>query len=135
MANAKADPSIYYIPHNGWYPIGVAFGAMVMLTGFATYLNDVKGGADGSWVQFYTGLAVLSITLFFWFAKVIEEREKAKKEKKETQEQNTLNVTESMPPSTGQEEKPDIDEDIVFAGEVDIIDLIAQRKDITDSKV
>ena len=69
------------------------------------------------------------------FAKVIEEREKAKKEKKETQEQNTLNVTESMPPSTGQEEKPDIDEDIVFAGEVDIIDLIAQRKDITDSKV
>ena len=40
-----------------------------------------------------------------------------------------------MPPSTGQEEKPDIDEDIVFAGEVDIIDLIAQRKDITDSKV
>ena len=50
------------------------------------------------------------------FAKIMEEREKAKKEKKETQEQNTLNVSSSMPPSTGQEEKPDIDEDIVFAG-------------------
>ena len=73
MANAKADPSIYYVPHNGWYPVAVALGAMLMVTGFGSYLNDVKGGGDGSWVQTYIGLGILAVTLFFWFAKVIDE--------------------------------------------------------------
>ncbi|MCP5180000.1 MAG: cytochrome c oxidase subunit 3 [Pseudomonadales bacterium] len=73
MANAKADPSIYYVPHNGWYPVMVALGSGLMLSGFGHYLNTVKATGDGSFVQFYMGLAILAVVLFFWFSKVIQE--------------------------------------------------------------
>ena len=73
MANPKADPAIYYVPHNGWYPVMVALGAMVMLSGFAGYLNDTRNGAPGSWLQFYVGAAILAVVLFFWFSKVVQE--------------------------------------------------------------
>jgi cytochrome c oxidase subunit 3 len=73
MANPKADPSIYYVPHNGWYPVFVGFAVMLMLTGFGTWLNDTKNGEEGSWVQSIVGLAILSFVLFRWFGKVIDE--------------------------------------------------------------
>ena len=36
MANAAEDPNVYYVPHNGWYPVVLAAGVMLMLTGFAS---------------------------------------------------------------------------------------------------
>lgn len=73
MANSKADPSIYYVPHSGWYPVFIALGAMLMVTGFGTWLIDTKNGLAGSWIQTLIGFAIFSVVLFFWFAKVIEE--------------------------------------------------------------
>ena len=73
MANSKADPSIYYVPDNGWYPVFVALGIMLMLTGLGTWLNDTKAGMDGSWAQSLMGAAVFSVVVFMWFSKVIQE--------------------------------------------------------------
>jgi len=73
MANPKADPSIYYVPHNGWYPVFVSLGVMLMLTGFGTWLIDTKNGEEGSWVQSIIGFALLCFVLFRWFGKVIDE--------------------------------------------------------------
>ncbi len=73
MANPKADPSIYYVPHNGWYPVFIGLAVMLMLTGFGTWLIDTKNGEEGSWVQSIIGLLMLSYVLFRWFGKVIDE--------------------------------------------------------------
>ncbi len=72
MANST-DQSVYYIPHNGWYPVCIAAGAMCMLAGLGLWLNDLKAGDEPSHVLFYIGSAILAVVLFFWFAKVIEE--------------------------------------------------------------
>jgi cytochrome c oxidase subunit 3 len=72
MAN-PADQSTYYVPHNGWYPVGVAVGAAAMLVGLANFLNASKAGEDPSMFAFWVGAAVLGLVLFFWFAKVVEE--------------------------------------------------------------
>jgi len=73
MANAETDSSVYYVPHNGWYPVVLAAGVMLMLTGFATWLNDTKAGEPGSWTQSIIGFGVVAVVLYFWFAKVIAE--------------------------------------------------------------
>ncbi|MBM4204337.1 MAG: cytochrome c oxidase subunit 3 [Gammaproteobacteria bacterium] len=73
MANPKADPSIYYVPHNSWYPVLVGLGVMLMLTGFASWLIDTNNGEEGSWIQAILGLAILCFVLFRWFEKVIDE--------------------------------------------------------------
>ena len=73
MANPKADPSIYYVPDNGWYPVFIALGIMLMLTGLGTWLNHTKAGEDGSWVQSLVGVAIFSVVVFLWFSKVIQE--------------------------------------------------------------
>src|SRR4030095_17105702 len=38
------DPSTYYIPHNGWYPVFLAFGIASMFGGLGVWLNAVEGG-------------------------------------------------------------------------------------------
>lgn len=75
MANAAEDPNIYYVPHSGWYPVVLAAGIMVMLTGFASYLNDLSAGEGASLIQTFIGLGMVSLVLFFWFAKVIAENQ------------------------------------------------------------
>ena len=72
MANST-DQSAYYIPHNSWYPFLIAAGALCMLAGLGSWLNDLKAGDEPSHVLFYIGAATLAVVLFFWFAKVIEE--------------------------------------------------------------
>ena len=76
MANpAETDHSVYYVPHSGWYPVVLAAGVMIMLTGLATWLNETKAGEPGSWTQSIIGFAMVSVVLYFWFAKVIAENE------------------------------------------------------------
>lgn len=75
MANPAEDSSIYYVPHNGWYPVVLAAGVMLMLTGLGTYLNATSAGEDGSWVQSIIGFGMVATVLYFWFAKVIAENQ------------------------------------------------------------
>ncbi len=76
MANAaETDQSVYYVPHSGWYPVVLAAGVMLMLTGFATWLNETKAGEAGSWTQSIVGFAMMSVVLYYWFAKVIAENQ------------------------------------------------------------
>jgi cytochrome c oxidase subunit 3 len=72
MASPSDQPA-YYIPHSGWYPIGVAFGVFCFLAGFGFWLNDVKAGEEPGGLMMYTGGLVLAVVLFFWFAKVVDE--------------------------------------------------------------
>ena len=75
MANAAEDPNVYYVPHNGWYPVVLAAGVMLMLTGFGSYLNATSAGEPGSWTQSIIGFGMVAVVLYFWFAKVIAENQ------------------------------------------------------------
>ena len=63
----------YYIPHAGWYPIGVAASSCMLMVGLGFWLNDLKGGHEPTRIVFYLGAIALTVVLFAWFAKVIEE--------------------------------------------------------------
>lgn len=71
--SSSTDQSVYYIPNSGWYPVGVAFGAFMILAGLGTWLNDIKSGDPTSTWPMFIGGATLATVLFFWFAKVIDE--------------------------------------------------------------
>ena len=73
MANADTNKPAYYIPHNGWYPVVLAAGVMLMLTGYANWLNAARGGEVGNWTQTIIGFSIVAIVLYFWFGKVIAE--------------------------------------------------------------
>jgi cytochrome c oxidase subunit 3 len=73
MANAETDQSVYYVPHNGWYPVVLAAGVMLMLTGLGGWLNATKAGDPASWTQSLIGFGITAVVLYFWFAKVIAE--------------------------------------------------------------
>ena len=72
---ANADESIYYVPHNGWYPVVLALGLMLTVTGLGGYLIDIKNEAPASLVQFLIGFAIVSVVLYAWYAKVISENQ------------------------------------------------------------
>ena len=74
MANsAEVDKSIYYVPDSGWYPVFLAFGLMLTVTGLAGWLNDVSAGGTGNSTQSMVGFVIVSLVLYSWFAKVVEE--------------------------------------------------------------
>ena len=72
-SSAQVDKSIYFVPESGWYPVFLAFGLMVMVTGLAGWLNDVSAGGSGDSTQSLIGFVIVSLVLYSWFAKVIEE--------------------------------------------------------------
>jgi len=74
MSNAS-DSSTYYVPHSGWYPIGIAIGVASIVVGLGSWLNSLKAGEEPSHLLFLVGMAIFAVVLFFWFAKVIEENE------------------------------------------------------------
>jgi cytochrome c oxidase subunit 3 len=74
MANTT-DHSVYYVPHNSWYPVGIAIGALCMVAGIGVWLNALKAGTEPSHVLFIIGALTFAFVLFCWFAKVIEENE------------------------------------------------------------
>tara|TARA_B100000927_G_C16434338_1_gene456966 strand:- start:39 stop:962 length:924 start_codon:yes stop_codon:yes gene_type:complete len=69
----EIDDSIYYVPESGWYPVFLAFGLMVMVTGLASWMNQLRGGDTGDLTQTMVGLAITGFVLYSWFAKVIAE--------------------------------------------------------------
>ncbi|MGD8417739.1 MAG: cytochrome c oxidase subunit 3 [Pseudomonadales bacterium] len=72
---SQSDESVYYVPHNGWYPVWIAFGVFMMLAGFGTWLNDLKAGEhEMDWLSMI-GIGVIVVVLFFWFSKVIQENQ------------------------------------------------------------
>jgi len=74
MANPSEQPS-YYVPHSSWYPIGTAVGALLLVAGLGVWLNDLKTGDEPSRMMFYVGSLILTVVLFAWFGKVIEENQ------------------------------------------------------------
>ena len=75
MANPAEDSSIYYVPHNGWYPVVLAASVMIMLTGLGSYLNATSAGEEGSLIQTYLGFIGVAAVMYFWYAKVISENQ------------------------------------------------------------
>ena len=75
MANAETDQSVYYVPHSGWYPVVLAAGLMVLVTGLASWLNDTKAGEPHTWTQSIIGFVMVAFVLYCWFAKVIAENQ------------------------------------------------------------
>jgi cytochrome c oxidase subunit III len=75
MASPSPDQSVYYVPHNSWYPVAIALGSMLLVAGLANWLNDLKAGDDPSRTLFYVGSLILAFVLYAWFAKVIEENQ------------------------------------------------------------
>jgi cytochrome c oxidase subunit 3 len=72
-SSAQVDKSIYFVPESGWYPVFLAFGLMLTVTGLAGWLNDVSAGGSGDSTQSLIGFVIVSLVLYSWFAKVIEE--------------------------------------------------------------
>lgn len=72
-SSTEVDNSTYYVPEQGWYPVFLAFGLMLMVTGLAGFLNEIKNGGAGGWTQSLVGFAFVSFVLYRWFAKVVEE--------------------------------------------------------------
>ncbi len=42
------DSSVYYVPHNGWYPVFAALGIFLSLVGVGHWLNMLKAGQPPS---------------------------------------------------------------------------------------
>ena len=73
MMSDPHDQSIYYVPHNSWYPLGTALGIFCLVVGLGTLLNDIRAGVESSRMLVVAGAVGLSVVLFFWFAKVVGE--------------------------------------------------------------
>jgi len=67
------DNAVYYVPHNGWYPVFVAAAIFLSLAGVGHWLNLIKAGQPPSHGMVYVGVTLLAIVLFKWFTKVIAE--------------------------------------------------------------
>ena len=64
MANsAEVDKAIYFVPESGWYPVFLAFGLMLTVTGLAGWLNDVSSGGSGGSTQSLVGFAIVALVL------------------------------------------------------------------------
>ena len=65
----------YYVPASSKLPIFASLGIFLTVFGIGNILIDIKAGGEystGIWILMIGGL-IMSLTLFFWFKKVIEE--------------------------------------------------------------
>jgi cytochrome c oxidase subunit III len=67
--------SVYYVPDSSWYPIGLAFGAALLVYGLALWLNAASAGEGARPVTFIAGVLVVILVLAAWFGKVIAENQ------------------------------------------------------------
>ena len=67
----------YYVPHDSAWPIVGALALLLIGYGGATWISqlDQPDARTGPWV-FAAGLALLVVTLFGWFGKVIDESQR-----------------------------------------------------------
>ncbi|MEE4381636.1 MAG: cytochrome c oxidase subunit 3 [Pseudomonadales bacterium] len=72
-AVAGAEHEHYYVPHDSKIPVWLAFGLILFMYGFGSLLNATKTGEHGNPLLIWAGLAVVGISLYTWFTKVIRE--------------------------------------------------------------
>ena len=67
----------YYVPHDSAWPIVGALALLLIGYGAATWISqlDQPEARSGPWV-FGAGFALLVVTLFGWFGKVIDESQR-----------------------------------------------------------
>jgi cytochrome c oxidase subunit 3 len=71
MAHNTPDANVYFVPSHSKWPFVGSIAMFVLMIGVASWLNDVSWG---KWT-FFTGIAMLILTLFLWFGDVIRESE------------------------------------------------------------
>src|SRR5690606_9698709 len=69
MAQTQTDANIYFVPAKSKAPIFASVSMFVMMIGVASWLNEATWG---KWM-FFTGIALMIATLFYWFGEVIRE--------------------------------------------------------------
>ena len=69
MAQTQTDANIYFVPAKSKAPIFASVSMFVMMIGVASWLNEAMWG---KWT-FFTGIALMIATLFYWFGEVIRE--------------------------------------------------------------
>jgi len=69
MAHSPTDANIYFVPAKSKAPIFASVSMFVMMIGVATWLNEIAWGK----YSFFTGMAMMIATLFYWFGEVIRE--------------------------------------------------------------
>lgn len=69
MAQQSPDANVYFVPTHSKWPFIGSIAMMVTMVGVASWLND---SGWGKWT-FYAGIAMLVLTLFWWFSDVVRE--------------------------------------------------------------
>ena len=69
MAQTPTDANVYFVPAQSKWPFVGSIAMMVTMVGVASWLNDASWGR---WT-FYIGIAMLVLTLFWWFSDVVRE--------------------------------------------------------------
>ena len=69
MAQTPTDANVYFVPAQSKWPFVGSIAMMVTMVGVASWLNDASWGR---WT-FYIGVAMLVLTLFWWFSDVVRE--------------------------------------------------------------
>ncbi|MCU1109558.1 cytochrome c oxidase subunit 3 [Stenotrophomonas maltophilia] len=69
MPQTPTDANVYFVPAQSKWPFVGSIAMMVTMVGVASWLNDASWGR---WT-FYIGIAMLALTLFWWFSDVVRE--------------------------------------------------------------
>ena len=67
------DHDTYYVPHQSKLPIWIAFGLIMFMYGFGSWLNAIKSGGNSNLVLFLVGFGIVGVALYIWFSTVIRE--------------------------------------------------------------
>ena len=67
------DYESYYVPHQSKLPIWIAFGLIMFMYGFGSWLNAIKSGGNSNIGLFLIGFVTVCATLYIWFRTVIHE--------------------------------------------------------------
>jgi cytochrome c oxidase subunit III len=67
--------SVYYVPDSSWYPLGLAFGAALLVFGIGSWLNAAAAGEDPRLLTLFAGAIITIVVLFAWFSRVIVENQ------------------------------------------------------------
>mgnify|MGYP005842560127 CR=1 FL=1 len=74
MAQEHADGhESYYVPDESKLPVWIAFGLILFMFGFASWLNALQDGGNPRTIIQIAGLLIVCVTLYIWFSTVIRE--------------------------------------------------------------